>query len=216
LPTTSLTAAPDGSPTAEEAAIARIAAALEAGGIAVCPGFASDAEVAELAAECRRAARAGELGPAYVGRGRARRILPDVRGDAIRWLPPAGATAAQRSLLARMERLRLEINRRTYLGLFDFECHFSLYPAGAVYRRHLDRFQDAADRVVSCVLYLNDGWAAADGGCLRVYAAAADAPLDVLPAGGTLVAFSSANHEHEVLPARRERLSIAGWFRRAR
>ena len=31
---------------------------------------------------------------------------------------------------------------------------------------------------------------------------------------GTFVAFLSADFEHEVLPARRERLALAGWFRR--
>jgi SM-20-related protein len=38
--------------------------------------------------------------------------------------------------------------------------------------------------------------------------------LDVLPEGGTLVAFLSERFQHEVLPARRERLALTGWFRR--
>ena len=38
--------------------------------------------------------------------------------------------------------------------------------------------------------------------------------FDVLPRGGTLVVFLSDRFPHEVLPARRERLSLAGWFRR--
>jgi SM-20-related protein len=36
----------------------------------------------------------------------------------------------------------------------------------------------------------------------------------VLPQGGRLVAFQSDRFEHEVLPARRERMSFTGWFRR--
>jgi SM-20-related protein len=36
----------------------------------------------------------------------------------------------------------------------------------------------------------------------------------VLPQGGRLVAFLSDRFEHEVLPARRERMSFTGWFRR--
>ena len=36
---------------------------------------------------------------------------------------------------------------------------------------------------------------------------------DVLPEGGTLVCFLSQRFWHEVLPARRERLSLTGWFR---
>jgi SM-20-related protein len=171
--------------------------------------------VGELAAECRRAALAGELAAAHVGRGSTRERGSEIRGDSIRWLRPSGSTPGERALLERMERLRLEINRRSYRGLFDFECHFSLYPAGAVYRRHLDRFHDGGTRVVSCVLYLNEQWCETDGGCLRLHTDAGGGHLDVLPIGGTLVAFSSADHEHEVLAARRERMSIAGWFRTA-
>ncbi len=37
---------------------------------------------------------------------------------------------------------------------------------------------------------------------------------DVAPIGGRLVIFRSDQFEHEVLPARRERLSFTGWFRR--
>jgi SM-20-related protein len=37
----------------------------------------------------------------------------------------------------------------------------------------------------------------------------------VLPEGGTLVCFLSDRFHHEVLPARRERLSVTGWFTRS-
>jgi SM-20-related protein len=36
----------------------------------------------------------------------------------------------------------------------------------------------------------------------------------VSPCAPTLVAFLSERFEHEVLPARRERLSLTGWFGR--
>jgi len=62
---------------------------------------------------------------------------------------------------------------------------------------------------------LNDAWQAADGGQLRLYLdGMAEAPyLDVLPTAGTLVAFLSSRFWHEVMPAKRERMSITGWFR---
>ena len=37
--------------------------------------------------------------------------------------------------------------------------------------------------------------------------------IRVAPAVGTLAVFLSEDFEHEVLPARRDRYSIAGWFR---
>jgi SM-20-related protein len=36
----------------------------------------------------------------------------------------------------------------------------------------------------------------------------------VTPQGGTLAAFLSQRFEHEVRAARRERVSLTGWFRR--
>jgi len=35
----------------------------------------------------------------------------------------------------------------------------------------------------------------------------------VHPTGGTLVLFLSERFAHEVLPAKRERLSLTGWFK---
>ena len=59
---------------------------------------------------------------------------------------------------------------------------------------------------------LDPGHNEADGGALRLHLP--DGAVDVPPRGGTLVLFLSAEIEHEVLPTTRERLSIAGWFRR--
>jgi SM-20-related protein len=109
----------------------------------------------------------------------------------------------------------LAINRELFLGLFDFEGHMAIYPPGSFYRKHLDQFQDVAQRKVSAILYLNDGWQAEDGGQLRIYLeeSADSDSIDVLPRGGTLVCFLSERFYHEVLPATRERLSVTGWFR---
>ncbi|MDH5172415.1 MAG: 2OG-Fe(II) oxygenase, partial [Gammaproteobacteria bacterium] len=39
------------------------------------------------------------------------------------------------------------------------------------------------------------------------------AGIKVTPALGTVAVFLSEDFEHEVLPARRDRFSIAGWYR---
>ena len=106
----------------------------------------------------------------------------------------------------------MTLNRTLLLGLFSFEGHFAIYPAGAAYRRHRDRFRDDDARVLSCILYLNDGWSARDGGTLRIHLDGGG-QYDVLPIGGTLVCFLSERFEHEVLPGKRERLALTGWFR---
>ena len=66
------------------------------------------------------------------------------------------------------------------------------------------------------MLYLNQEWRDEDGGGLRVFASAAahEPAITVTPHGGTLVALRSDTIAHEVLAARAERFSIAGWLRR--
>lgn len=170
--------------------------------------------VAALAEEARALRATGAFRPAGVGADRRR--AAELRGDEILWLDPAAPSAAQRALFDRLEALRLELNRDCLLGLFELEAHFAAYPPGARYPTHVDRLRGDGARVLSIVLYLNADWRVEDGGVLRLYLAAAGrAPYaDVAPVGGTLVAFLSERFPHAVLPARRERLSLTGWFRR--
>lgn len=182
-------------------------------GWAVVPDFLPSRQLDALAAEAQADWAAGRFHPAGVGSGRAFALRREVRGDHIAWLDLPGTSDAQRSTLAQFEQLRLVVNRELQLGLFDFECHFALYPPGACYRRHLDRFAGDRRRTLSTVLYLNPEWGDRDGGELRLYPADRT-HIDVLPRGGTLATFLSDRIEHEVLPGRRERLSLAGWFRR--
>jgi SM-20-related protein len=135
-----------------------------------------------------------------------------VRGDFISWLEQPERDAEQR-VLARLDELRATLNRALMTGLEDFQGHFALYPRGAGYARHFDRLVGTDVRAISAALYLNDDWVTEDGGQLRLYTGGGSS-FDVLPQGGRLVAFQSDRFEHEVLPARRERMSFTGWFRR--
>ena len=193
-------------------ASAAIVAGLAGPGFAVVPGFLREPEIASLRDRALALDRDGELTAAGVGRGAARGERPQIRGDRTHWLDDHAPAPAEVALLVRFEALRRVVNEALFLGLVEIEAHYALYPPGAAYARHRDRFRDDDARVLSCVLYLNHGWAAADGGALRLYLAD-DAALDVAPEGGTLVCFLADRFDHEVLPARRPRLSIAGWFR---
>lgn len=168
--------------------------------------------VRALATECRRRAAEGELNPAGVGRGAAQEVRETIRGDHILWLDPGESDDCDQYLDA-MDELRLAINQGLFIGLEDYECHFALYPPGAFYRRHLDRFRDDDRRAVSAVFYLNENWQPGDGGELRMFLAD-EVVRDVQPTAGTLVVFLSGDIPHEVLAARRDRLSLTGWFRR--
>jgi SM-20-related protein len=69
--------------------------------------------------------------------------------------------------------------------------------------------------VLSTVLYLNPDWQADAGGELRLYDELDDERLlqCVTPEYGKMIIFLSDKFPHEVMAAKRERQSIAGWFR---
>jgi SM-20-related protein len=162
--------------------------------------------------ECVQAREArGDFAPARIGgRGSAQR-REEIRGDFTCWLR-APLYPAERSLLEQLEALRLELNREATLGLFELELHYARYPPGAGYARHVDQPLGNTLRKVSLALYLNVEWQPPDGGVLRIHETERGT-LDIEPVGGRLVCFLTPGREHEVLPARRERLSISGWFR---
>jgi SM-20-related protein len=190
-----------------------VCASVAASGFAIVADFAAVSLVRALAVEAHRRDAAGEFHTAGVGRAAGRIARLDIRGDRICWLDGQALAPAERDWFAALEALRSELNRCTLLGLFSVEAHYAIYPPGARYAPHRDRFRDDDARVLSWVLYLNDAWKADAGGALRIYRPEG-AACDVLPEGGTLACFLSEAFEHEVLPATRERLSLTGWFRR--
>lgn len=195
---------------------------LDRQGWSVVPGFMPVATVVQLAHETLQLNRAHALTPAGVGKGAGRAVNGNIRGDAILWLEEPDLSKAQHDYLEALEELRLVANAGLQLGLFEFEGHLAVYPLGSFYRKHLDRFQNDSLRTLTVILYLNENWCVEEGGQLRVYTDEnicinmlphSGASFDVLPQGGTLVAFLSDRFWHEVLPASRERLSITGWFK---
>jgi SM-20-related protein len=188
-----------------------LTARLRADGIAVADHFLQADQVRALA-ECAQLRRVrGEFTAARVGADRGLQRREEIRGDNICWIGEP-LHAAERALLDELERLRLELNRATLLGLFDLELHYAWYPPGAGYERHIDQPQGRSQRQVSLVLYLNADWAPGAGGELRLFDAAGG-HREVEPIAGRLVCFLTPGREHQVLPTRRDRLSISGWFR---
>jgi SM-20-related protein len=202
--------------TADNAAGRQVADALAGRGYGLVPSFLSDATIAALRGAAIARHEAGAFRAARVGRADRATRAPGLRGDAILWLEPDDAEPAVGAALAALHALRATLNRELYLGLEALEAHFAVYPPGASYGVHVDRFRDDDARAVSVVLYLNDAWTAEDGGALRLHLERAGEPQyrDVAPEGGTLAVFLADRFPHEVLPARRARYSLTGWFRR--
>jgi len=190
-----------------------IASALAEPGWCVIPNFLNIDETAALRTECLAAHTNGEFHRAGIGRGVSSQ-QSEIRGDHVLWIDEAHAGQVLQDLLKKLEALRQAVNQQLFLGLFDAELHFAVYPPGAGYCRHLDRFQDDDRRTLTVILYLNENWTRSDGGLLRFWPEETQSPQEIEPLGGTLVTFLSDRFWHEVLPAHRQRLSLTGWFRR--
>lgn len=199
-------------PVLRNACFARIADDLTDSGWSVQEQALPAALVSDLAAQCRLLWRSEVLTPAAVGPLGEELVLPSVRGDYTRWLDQCPPCAANNLFMAVMEALRVALNRSLFLGLDSFETHYALYPPGAGYRKHLDRFKDNPLRSVSVVVYLNQHWQLGDGGELRLHLP--EGQRDIAPRGGSLAVFMSDRIVHEVLAANKERASLVGWFRR--
>ena len=151
---------------------------------------------------------------AGVGRADNHNVQTTYRNDRIHWLQPDDATESR--WLAWTEQLRRHINQHLFMGLDYYEAHFAHYAPGQFYKRHVDAFRGQANRVLSTVLYLNPSWNEQDGGELLLFPTDSDHPevaVRVTPNAARLVVFLSEDLPHEVLPALRDRYSIAGWFR---
>ena len=190
--------------------------ALDQFGWAEFPGCLGEGDSLRLREECREAEQNGEFHRAGVGRGAQLQVREEMRGDKVLWLRTDAAYVEQSAYLAKLELLRLALNQRFFLGLFEFEGHFAIYPEGGFYRPHLDRHAGTQSRVVTAILYLNPDWKLGDGGELKLWTDTGEkcGPFVLIkPRMGTLVCFLSGDFWHEVLPAHKTRMSITGWFR---
>lgn len=201
---------------AEELCFERIAHALTEQSWVVVPD-ALPAALAQALYEQVRVMTPEDFAAAGIGRSQAHVLNPSVRRDQICWIE--GANDAEQHWLAFCSRLQIYLNRRLFMGLFSFESHFAHYAPGAFYKKHLDAFRPdqterGARRVLSLVAYLNPDWQSADGGELLIYDEHGTVPVHrIQPLYGSLVIFLSDQVPHEVTPAKRDRYSIAGWFR---
>ncbi|MEI7843904.1 MAG: 2OG-Fe(II) oxygenase [Gallionellaceae bacterium] len=150
--------------------------------------------------------------PAQIGRGAAKQAISSIRGDVINWLDAGNCT--DQAYLACMEKMRLGLNEKLFLGLFDYECHYAIYGKGNGYAKHSDVLQGEKNRILTTVLYLNKDWQPCDGGELVVFdATGKNIVVKVTPTFGTMIVFLSESFPHEVLLSQNTRRSIAGWFR---
>jgi len=178
-------------------------------GYYVWDDYVSSEEVDGLVSIAKEDIMSGDFKKAGIGKQAHFQLDRSVRGDYIQWLDRGNQHDLIHQFLDRIDLLKNTLNETCYLGLKDFETHFAVYPENTFYKKHVDRFQQNAHRVISFVLYLNEKWQDGDGGELALY-------LDsqtkkVKPLAGRLLLFRS-ELEHEVLLSYKERFSITGWM----
>lgn len=164
--------------------------------------------VSELAAIChsRTFLQAG------IGNGLKNIINESIRSDSISWIDNNEQEPAVRRYLDLVEEIRVLLNREFYLGLNDFEGHFSRYPQGAYYKPHYDCFANDRRRAITFIVYINQNWQTQDGGQLCLHLP--DGEHMIEPVAGSMICFLSEQILHEVKPTHAGRMALTGWFMR--
>lgn len=132
-----------------------------------------------------------------------------IRGDFTYWLDKDRDTLLTPAFDL-IEEIKFALNRYCFLSLTGYEFHLACYPAGTFYKRHVDQFQDRSNRMISVIIYLNEGWKQGDGGELKIYKE--DEELLIDPIAGRCVMFKSADVPHEVMKTNVGRYSLTGWM----
>jgi SM-20-related protein len=187
-------------------------------GYVICEDFLAANIIAGLYDEAHKYHTNNNMMPAKTGR--MNQLKPsNIRGDHILWLEEDNKNISIQAYFSQMHALKAVLNRQLFMNLQSLETHLAVYPVGGAYQKHLDQFNhdidtahDTKARQLSSILYLNADWQADDGGELRLYLNEHE-HLDILPTAGKLVLFLSEKFWHEVRPAKRERVSLTGWFR---
>ncbi|MDB5273572.1 MAG: proline hydroxylase [Chitinophagaceae bacterium] len=135
-----------------------------------------------------------------------------VRGDSIYWLDRKHDDPYENEFFDVMDAFIIYLNQSCYTGITGYEFHYTLYEEGSFYKKHIDQFQNDNSRQFSMICYLNEGWLKSHGGQLLIQME--DEEQSITPTKGKTVFFKSNELEHEVLPTKKNRMSITGWLKK--
>ena len=133
------------------------------------------------------------------------------RSDVIYWLDRKHNDKHENDFFDLVDSFVNYMNSTCYTGITGYEFHYTLYPEGSFYKKHLDQFRNNNSRKYSMIMYLNADWEAADGGELCI--TQDDHFQMISPQNGKAVFFKSNEMEHEVLVTNKPRMSITGWLK---
>lgn len=151
-----------------------------------------------------------KLDKAAIGVTGESKIINEIRGDYTFWLDKE-RDQENLHVFDTLEEVKMIINRYCYLSLSDYEFHLALYPIGSFYKKHLDQFKGRNNRMISMIIYLNEGWKNGDGGELKIYPEGKESKI-IEPLENRCILFRSDVLYHEVLPTLKPRRSLTGWM----
>lgn len=137
-------------------------------------------------------------------------IKKEVRGDFTYWLDQEKDTELN-AFYELKDELIFVMKRYCFLSIADSEFHYAFYPPGAHYEAHVDQFSERNNRIISFVMYLNEGWQKGDGGELKIFEKDGSEVL-VEPVSKRCVLFKSDCVLHQVMPTTKDRYSLTGWL----
>ncbi|MFB2721802.1 2OG-Fe(II) oxygenase [Shewanella xiamenensis] len=169
------------------------------------------AHISQVLLEKVQATEIHELKAASIGRGSEQQLNPDIRRDRIQWLEEQHEPDSL--YLDLMMQLKEGLNRRLFMGLFDYESHYAVYQPGAFYKKHVDALKGSQNRILTTVFFLNPDWIPEHCGELVIFDEDDNEIERIAPKMGHFVIFLSERFPHEVTKTLAKRNSIAGWFR---
>lgn len=147
---------------------------------------------------------------AGIGQAENYKQIASIRSDKIKWIGKASSNRFEKQFNRQILDFIEYLNRTCYTGLNDYEFHYAAYEPGSFYQTHIDQFSADKGRRFTFVSYLNPDWKDKDGGEIVLYE---NETRRFLPEEGLSVFFKSDVTRHEVKPAKKLRLSIAGWLK---
>ncbi|ASQ47138.1 2OG-Fe(II) oxygenase [Legionella clemsonensis] len=154
----------------------------------------------------------GQFRQAKIGQLQTAVRNDSIRTDQICWLDEPQDNPATTAFLTKIKEIAHRLNQRFFLGLIEFEMHFSIYQPGNFYRKHVDQFATTKNRRISCVYYLNERWEQEFAGELILYNCDNYYLTSILPEGNRFVCFTS-DLPHEVRETKATRYSLTGWIK---
>jgi SM-20-related protein len=173
----------------------------------------------QLNTDARKLSATQQFSKAAIGASHSKLIDTAIRGDHTYWLsgsnpePNSEPNPTQQNISQEMLSLKNTFESYFPILLNNFEGHYSYYPVGTFYKKHMDNARNTNNRVFSVVTYFNEDWREGDGGELVLYSPD-DGRLitEIKPHFGMTVIFFSADFPHEVKETQQTRYSLTGWF----